>query len=121
MSTNTVASERREVVVTVSIDCPPWCTSAHDRTPAIGLSDVWHNRELARFDEDTHVSLVLAEIDAYGIEAGLRPEISVMLDGDFLEVGRGRYWTPEKLRRLATMCAAAADSLAALLEVETRS
>lgn len=110
MSAPTVSSPRvREVEVL--IECPTWCESSHDGGPASGLGDVWHRRELARGEgEDTCVDLVLSELDL-AANGNSTPEISVMLDGDFLELAHRERWTSEHLRRLAALCSTAAAAL----------
>lgn len=112
MTTNTAATTRG-ISMTVELDCPWWCREDH--SAARGLDDIWHTRDLARVDENNYVNLVLAAIDTVMTGNG-EPEISIMFDGNFAERPgpRGYRWTVEELRRLATMCTAAADAMDAL-------
>lgn len=58
------------------------------------------------------MNLVLSALDTIMTSNG-EPEISIMFDGNFAErpSPRGARWNVEELRRLATMCASAADAL----------
>ncbi len=107
MTTSTVPTTRfRDVVVTIA--CPEWCTTDH--APTRGFDDVWHSRDLTREDQDTYVSLTLSEV-AVAIAGTETPDVSIMVDGNFVEVDRDWRWTRENMRRLSAMLNAAAEAL----------